>query len=421
MSMSVTPFESLGAIWEETPAILNASPLAELYDENLLFTLACSAADRWRNHALADMSDVRVLTETGSVTPGFLSDRLPNRSDRDFHTYLDRASEKGSDFNLTINSLQQFSPQLFDRLVHANDLVLRLAKTTPGGISDCHMIAGVYREAPTRVHKDTASVITMVVSGTKRFYLWPFEFFADIAGPQSADQQTNLDIDYRLWIEDATVLDLRAGDLAYWPSSYWHCATSDGMPHVSLHIANYMVADPAAELAFASRSILERNLEGTPTIANHARRPDGAAVLTESWREALRELAGSNELEIAVRARVLKRTSTANFEVVPTSASDESPGLDQLVDGIRRPSLDEFCLARSGVRVILLCCMGQVVQLVGRAGLADFLSSLYGLRSTINHIQKNLKALDADLSADEALRIISLMLRVGVLETVDYA
>jgi hypothetical protein len=121
----------------------------------------------------------------------------------------------------------------------------------------------------TLLHKDSQDVITFILRGFKRFYLWPFEHFRNEAGllPAQSLGASMLDhIDWRSHVDHAVVIEGRPGDVLYWPAAWWHVAesTEGGATTLALglmHEGNPFQAATAAIAALEAEgvSIAERS------------------------------------------------------------------------------------------------------------------------------------------------------------------
>lgn len=89
---------------------------------------------------------------------------------------------------------------------------------------------GCYRKTSFGVHKDDGDVITFVLEGRKRFLLWPYEYLAEKMGASGCEHRSvaGWGSDLESIRADALVLEGGAGDMLYWPSTFWHVAESDG-------------------------------------------------------------------------------------------------------------------------------------------------------------------------------------------------
>jgi len=94
----------------------------------------------------------------------------------------------------------------------------------PLGGTDVNIFAGNYCQTPFGVHRDGQDIFTWVVEGRKKFLLWPEESFPPSLGRGEAEGDP---FDYEAHRGRATVLEGNAGDMLYWPKSYWHVAESN--------------------------------------------------------------------------------------------------------------------------------------------------------------------------------------------------
>lgn len=258
--------------------------------------------------------------------------------------------------------------------------MLAAVPAPPAGGVDCHLIASAYGTAPTLVHKDTAGVFTYVVSGFKRYYTWPFEVFADLAGGEATQRQVNLpaSVRYQDHLDTATVVEAGPGSVLYWPSDRWHCATSDGDLAVSLHLAHYRWEDRLA--------LLTRRLQRSAAAELGIRRFAGGALpdqvtgdgpgdprpVDARIREVVARLLDDQGLDLDLRLRRARRQTSSDFEVVPPLRPCAELGTE---DRLTVP-------AESAVRTVdvdgetYLAVNGHVLRVRGGAWLDAFLPSL---------------------------------------------
>lgn len=301
--------------WERQPARLDWPRQDWGFTEEDLFAIASVAAER--RTSLPDPQDVRVFADENIVNPSRVGPWLPDRDrDGDFAGYADTLRRRSKSFALTINSMQQFSWEFWRGLRSTVDPVLSAAGALPAGGTDCHLIASVYGTAPTLVHKDTAGVFTYVVSGYKRYYVWPYEVFSGIAGDLAAQRQVNLPstIRHEDHLDSAVVLEGGPGSVFYWPSDRWHCATSDGELAVSLHVAHYTWEDRLESL-LRRMSRLGAAALGTRRFATDD--PSFDTASDDEIQAVLSGLMGNAGWALEPELRLLKRSTASNFEVVP--------------------------------------------------------------------------------------------------------
>jgi hypothetical protein len=289
----------------------------------------------------------------------------------------------------------------------------------PAGGTDCHIIVGRYDEAPTRIHKDTAGVFTFVVQGTKRFYLWPFERFSELAGPNAMYGQINLrHLNYHEYLDDAILLEGKAGDAFYWPASYWHCGESDGASHVTLHVANYLYRDPIASAGRLLMKVLDAE-SGEDQWIGEVPLPElrsSASALPVPFSAALDRFtdpALHDHVRGLLRATWLRRVTGGNFEVVPPPAT-VSPV--RPADSVARMRCGQWMVVRGSPSIAELGINGQVSRLPWRPWLTSLLDTLTtGDSHSVEGLMTMLRLQGHDLVSDELLSVIQELVRCRAL------
>lgn len=152
---------------------------------------------------------------------------------------------------LMVNNLQSLDSRLWDSatafLHDAHPWI-----DFPMGRCIIDLFFGNYSKSFLGLHKDMQEILGFVVKGEKTIYAWPFEYFlSKVPGLTQADRyfQLPLPIDYRPYVKDALVLKAQAGDIIYWPSSYWHTAvggTSGDFP-IFLSLGLFRAAHSSAQ------------------------------------------------------------------------------------------------------------------------------------------------------------------------------
>jgi 50S ribosomal protein L16 3-hydroxylase len=154
---------------------------------------------------------------------------LPRQADASFDGYRKRMkqSHKNARFGLVVVDYPLFDAQVRRRvrkflrpLQEAAGLAIK-SKTL--------LFAGDYEKTPMGIHKDPHGTFVFVIEGRKRFRTWPSTFFAD------ADKITGR-LRYRQFLQDTITLEGEAGDLIYWPSSYWHIGEPVGGFSITLNV-----------------------------------------------------------------------------------------------------------------------------------------------------------------------------------------
>lgn len=151
---------------------------------------------------------------------------VPDAADTSLDAYVARL---GDDAGVMVSELQSLDWQLCKRTIAFLAELGRRAGAPMGGAT-LDLFCATAARGFTGLHKDSQDVFTFIVSGTKRFYLWPFEHFraeAGLAEAQALGSSVLDHVDWRAHVADAVILEGRPGEVFYWPASWWHVAESD--------------------------------------------------------------------------------------------------------------------------------------------------------------------------------------------------
>jgi hypothetical protein len=405
--------------WQQRPAVIKTGLFGEMLKPDY-FQALVACCDAWRYGLLERPTDVRLLGDGRVVTSNRLEPLLPRSSDRSLLNYVDRVSAQiNGSWNLVVNSMQRFSPALFDAAKSILDSVYRAAGAAPSGLADCHLITGAYKEAPTRIHKDTATVFTLVLEGSKRIWVWPFDALVGHATERDPiHEQVNLGIDFADHLDSAMLLEGGPGDVLYWPADYWHCAESDGQPHASIHLASYTDGNDIRTL----KSVLDRALsELAPghwrsESAYPSQASQGAADGDDGMAAAISGIERVvAELPDRMQAKRLIRASAVNFEFVPP-LREITPWPDSaaIATDCRFPAL--YAVGADGA--MLLAANGHIFRIPHRRWLADLVDQVNAARKAdglaLADICKRAGVM-ASSDVEAARSVISSLARTGIL------
>jgi hypothetical protein len=241
---------------------------------------------------------------------------LPGEADCSAAGYAERLTRMlgGQKFALVLNDFQIYDRVIWNRW---RKLLRALPPEMPPQIGDLVVLFGNYDGTPFGVHQDTRHTLMYLVEGSRRFRLWPDAYFRR---PDREDAQATLD--YRPYLDDAITLEARAGDLLYWPSSYWHvgeCAEGHslglcvGLEPYRPHVEAWRRLAPRIQAAVEAA---DRAALALPA----ADRADAGACLREVAEIAARagaEAAGDAGLVESLTAFSLNRRSGSGFNRVP--------------------------------------------------------------------------------------------------------
>jgi hypothetical protein len=154
---------------------------------------------------------------------------LPRPTDGNFKGYRERIRQSlnGARFGLVVVDYPEFDARIRTRIRKFLRTLQRLVRLDVQ--SKTLLFLGDYERTPVGIHKDPHGTFVFVVEGRKRFRAWPSAFFPD------AEKITG-ELRYRRFLAGAITLEGAAGDLIYWPSSYWHIGEAMGNFSISLNV-----------------------------------------------------------------------------------------------------------------------------------------------------------------------------------------
>ncbi|QRK08649.1 hypothetical protein JQX13_00180 [Archangium violaceum] len=175
-----------------------------------------------------------------------LSNHMPRPEDGGVEGYLARLDELlgGKRFGIVFNRLQMYQwthwQQLSSFLTGLYDAV-----GVPLGNNESCVFFGNYRYTPFGIHKDNSHAFNLVVEGKKTYSLWPFEMLA--SREEVPKDPSLIHRPYSLFMKDkaeekevlsrATFIEASAGDVAYWPVSFWHRAEPTQGLNISISVS----------------------------------------------------------------------------------------------------------------------------------------------------------------------------------------
>jgi hypothetical protein len=248
--------------WETKPLTFR-DPDSGLCDEHAVFNGIKSAAADLREGTIRDHRDVTFHLENAVlVDPGPYLPHPPESLEQ----YLARLEHllPRQPFTLLVNNFQEFSPSLCLCMRRFARSLFEHLGWLPAGMVSSHVMLARYTVSPFAVHKDPNSVFTFLIRGEKTLRVWPFEVFADrTQQPCAVHRQLNLyDFDYRSFLNQGIALTGQAGDVLYWPSTYWHVGETeaDDSIHISLHFTFDVHSEPRGEVVDLLHKLVEGSL-----------------------------------------------------------------------------------------------------------------------------------------------------------------
>jgi 50S ribosomal protein L16 3-hydroxylase len=350
--------------WEQQPAVFHGLFSEPMLSPGQAFDHTIAACIRVRE---GQRTPLRFFVENTLVQSN-LDKYLPVQDDGRFDNYAERIAPvlRGQGFGLVVNGFSRYDFPLFLRVKRfLRGLYERVGM--PGEASDLDIFVGNYRHTPFGIHTDTASNFSIVFQGRKRFLLWP--------GPALQDRRDMIhSVDFDDVRDQALVLEARAGDVVYWPSSYWHIAESDGSLSGVLNIALYL-GDHSQRFVDLATSVQTQPLE--PMLPWDPKLSRGA-TLPEPFERAIRAGHVQRRCEEDERRALLRawlgRTTAYNFRSVPPVS------LHRPLDENDRVQVDvEFPIAAVSHGERLLCAAnGHVIEIPMAPRLCGLIERLNG-------------------------------------------
>jgi len=188
-------------------------------------------------------ADIDLYVENGLLKSD-VGRNLPAAGDRDIAGYQARVTEQlgGRRFSLVTNSVRKESREHFRRVKAFTRGLFELIGKDAGWLGADIFLSNTLKTA-FGVHRDSASNFSYIVSGRKRMLVWPYEVFAGRRDQRCAGPKRNVfidDLNYDAYRSQATVLEGGAGEMLYWPASYWHVSESTGQPSLVFNVPIYL-------------------------------------------------------------------------------------------------------------------------------------------------------------------------------------
>lgn len=155
--------------------------------------------------------------------------RVPLSTDAGFDSYAKRITEalNGDRHALVISGFHPHDPALWNReRAYFRPLWERVGLPMTTAITT--LFHGNYEHSPVGVHKDRFGTFMYVLSGRKRMRMWP-------GRPWDHDASTI--VDYERYLDTSIAAEAEAGQLMYWPASFYHVGETVGTePATSVNV-----------------------------------------------------------------------------------------------------------------------------------------------------------------------------------------
>jgi hypothetical protein len=128
----------------------------------------------------------------------------------------------GAAWAIVVNDLHRYVPNLLQRLMgFLAPLIERIG--IPARLMESSLFVGNYRYTPFGIHQDPGNgVVNFCISGEKTILTWPPDYFL------TRDPELRLrKPDPEHYLSDAIAMEIRPGDMMYWPPFWYHCGFSE--------------------------------------------------------------------------------------------------------------------------------------------------------------------------------------------------
>lgn len=259
---------------------------------------------------------------------------VPRASDGSLEGYQRRldAMLEGRSLTITANHFAMRSFDVWRRFAVFSRQLAKLAGW-PSLEVNVDTFYGRYDHTPDGIHRDSASVLTYVVTGKKTMLAWPTDAF-DHRHPHDGNPMFLGHANTGLAATAPKKLVGEPGDLLHWSYAHWHMATEQTSWTAGLNLSFYVNRDPMLPLreALAEPEMVEALLPHRLTLEDCIHDdalPSGDVA--SPWLDAfvalgkqLAEPAAQRALQTALISRWLVRTSSGGFASVPAMASIET-------------------------------------------------------------------------------------------------
>jgi len=309
--------------WQRQPLVIkNAFPADFLTEQDTFDAwrtfVAGVPSDRWGNLA---------RLYRGSDLVADVEPFLPTASDTSWDSYLRRLGDQtgAPDWGLCLTDPQLSSARIFRRLLTFLDSLFQTIGMPCGGCSpDLFMMN--HKASFFKLHKDVQDVFTFVISGWRRFLLWPFDTFSTVAGMephQSREPRLLIDIDHEAYRSQATVLEGTAGDLLYWPAEWWHVGESNGERAVTLAVGTFHEANPMQKIFAAAGQLGKRRRDRRENLRWSA--SEGAEPTIAAYIDWIQSLLADEDLWTETRRGLLSWTTRCGLRRIPPPLRQSAP------------------------------------------------------------------------------------------------
>lgn len=304
--------------WQQKPMLIKSPFKCPLITESDFFRImrdACESYRSFTNRALGCWVGFGLRNCD-------ISDFLVCRDDESLDSYKARlAKVLGKEaITLSVYNCQSYDFRLWMRVRHfLRPLYARVGM--PISKVDLDTFFGRYSRTPTGIHKDNVANFSYVVSGRKRMLLWPDPAF-DGLFPRNV--QILDTARYEQFKATAIEIEGEAGDIIFWPPTYWHMAVSEGAWSSTLNIALYVRSDFLQSMHYITNRQLNSAISRfipPPLVQIRERGGTVATVPAEIMQqgEIFRTLGQDARVKECIEDRWFRKLSASGFDSVPPS------------------------------------------------------------------------------------------------------
>jgi hypothetical protein len=237
---------------------------------------------------------------------------LPVKSDLSLNGYHHRMENIFSDYCLVCDELLQTSQKNWPKLQEFTSILFS-AVGFPNRFVEMGLYLGNYRKTPFGVHVDGCGVFSFPVVGRKTFRLWK---------PRFAEKNPTLDRaqNYNRFKKNSITIKAAVGDMAYWPSSAWHIAESDGTFNATWSLGVWVDRTHLDNVQQALNPLLKNKhgFSGDHTVIKDIPESKAAEIssLPENYIESIHQIKNITEDELSniFMAEWLKHLSMQGFK-----------------------------------------------------------------------------------------------------------
>lgn len=277
--------------WEQKPVLVKKfkSSIVEI-DQSEVFNMLVDYSNQCRKIKSAD--GFKLYVDGQMLYPAEILQFLPQKADKNLAGYNSRMEEYFSDYCLVCDELLQVSQESWNKLQEFTETLFTHVGF-PNRFVEMGLYLGNYRQTPFGVHVDGCGVFSFPVVGKKTFRLWKPEF---------AEKHPALDRaqEYSRFKKNSQTMTARYGDMAYWPSSAWHIAESDGSFNATWSLGVWVDRTHQQNLESALNPLLKKKLEksGAETLVRQTlQKNNQATLLPSNYLKSVSALKNTSENE----------------------------------------------------------------------------------------------------------------------------